>query len=741
MNNMLRLAADDVRRLFSNVVSIIITLGLVVLPSIFTWYNVLACWNVFDNTDKLTVAVANTDEGYSSNIMPIAVNLGDQVVSVLRASDKMNWAFVDEEEALDGARAGRYYAAVVIPEDFSKAMFTFFEKDSDPAKIIYYTNEKKNAIAPKLTDQSTNSMSYEVNQVFAEVLTETAAVAAQKMTQLMDDPYVQQDITVLIENVRDSADTLDSFAVIAGSFQAILNSSHGLLDSAAQLAVSVDNHGQNLTNALVSTTDPITSVGEGLQASVDDLAKALSANTEAYDSLIASVEEFFDSAEVTQESAAEVLNKLSQNLYNNARYYDDVASYLSTLAYEVPDKLPTENAELLEKLQNQLLATSDKIYEVSSTIEALAASLESAVPSADPSADNPDVMLDEKTITEKLEEVKNTVEQTQATFDDKVQTALASLGDKTSAMTTKLDTMMSTLNTTVGDLNNTLTIIDSGATIAEGKLADASAAMSDSAAKMREGADNLEAALASGQNPLLQSMLQSNITTLASFASSPVSIERTAVFPVDNFGSAMSPFYSSLALFIGALLILVALKPQPCAAQKKLLPTLTPSQSYLGHFAVFTLVSLMQSTLMALGNLFFLEVQCMHPFLYLLCYWVTGLVFTFIIYTLTVSFANLGKAIAVIMLIVQVTGCGGSFPLQILPGYVQAISPYLPATHAVDAMRAAMMGIYANDFWIALGQLCLFVLPMLLLGLILRRPLEKFMEWFLEKVESSKLIG
>lgn len=741
MNNMLRLAADDVRRLFSNVVSIIITLGLVVLPSIFTWYNVLACWNVFDNTDKLTVAVANTDEGYSSNIMPIAINLGDQVVSVLRASDKMNWAFVDEEEALDGARAGRYYAAVVIPEDFSKAMFTFFEKDSDPAKIIYYTNEKKNAIAPKLTDQSTNSMSYEVNQVFAEVLTETAAVAAQKMTQLMDDPYVQQDITVLVENVRDSADTLDSFAVIAGSFQAILNSSHGLLDSAAQLAISVDNHGQNLTNALVSTTDPITSVGEGLQASVDDLAKALSANTEAYDSLIASVEEFFDSAEVTQESAAEVLNKLSQNLYNNARYYDDVASYLSTLAYEVPDKLPTENAELLEKLQNQLLATSDKIYEVSSTIEALAASLESAVPSADPSADNPDVMLDEKTITEKLEEVKNTVEQTQATFDDKVQTALASLGDKTSAMTTKLDTMMSTLDTTVGDLNNTLTIIDSGASIAEGKLADASAAMSDSAAKMREGADNLEAALSSGQNPLLQSMLQSNITTLASFASSPVSIERTAVFPVDNFGSAMSPFYSSLALFIGALLILVALKPQPCAAQKKLLPTLTPSQSYLGHFAVFALVSLMQSTLMALGNLFFLEVQCMHPFLYLLCYWVTGLVFTFIIYTLTVSFANLGKAIAVIMLIVQVTGCGGSFPLQILPGYVQAISPYLPATHAVDAMRAAMMGIYANDFWIALGQLCLFVLPMLLLGLILRRPLEKFMEWFLEKVESSKLIG
>ena len=741
MNNMLRLAADDVRRLFSNVVSVIITLGLIVLPSIFSWYNVLACWNVFDNTNKLTVAVANTDEGYASDLIPIPVNLGDQVVSVLRASDKMNWAFVDEQEAVDGARAGRYYAAVVIPKNFSQAMFTFFEDDSDPAQIIYYTNEKKNAIAPKLTDQGANSMSYQVNQVFAEVLTETAALTAQKMTEFMDDPYVQDDITKIIGNVRETADTLDSFSVIAGSFQAILNSSHGLIASANNLATSVDDRTNNLTNALVATTNPVTSIGAGLQASVDDLANAFAVNTDAYNTLIDSLEEFFNSAEVTNESAAKVLNQLAKNLYDNARYYDDVANYLSTLAYEISDKIADSDADVAQRIQDQLLATSQKIYEVSSVIESLAASLESSVPTKDPSVDNPDVMLDEKTIGEKLEEVKTAVAEAQAAFDERVQSTLSSLGDKTSDMTTKLETLAQTLDTTVVNLGETLSSIDSGISTAEEKLANASAVMSDSAAKMREGADNLEAAMASGQNSLVQAILQSNITTLASFAASPVSIERTAVYPVDNFGSAMSPFYSSLALFIGALLILVALKPQPCKEQKRRLPTLTPSQSYLGHFGVMGFISLLQSTLMALGNLFFLEVQCMHPFLYLLCYWVTGLVFTFIIYTLTVSFANLGKAIAVILLIVQVTGCGGSFPLQILPNYVQAISPYLPATHAVNAMRAAMMGTYANDFWLSLGELCLFILPMLLLGLILRRPLEKFMVWFLEKVESSKLIG
>ena len=103
-------------------------------------------------------------------------------------------------------------------------------------------------------------------------------------------------------------------------------------------------------------------------------------------------------------------------------------------------------------------------------------------------------------------------------------------------------------------------------------------------------------------------------------------------------------------------------------------------------------------------------------------------------------FFAMTAAIAVLLLIVQVTGCGGSFPLQILPGFVQQISPWLPATHVVSAMRAAMFGTFGNDFWVQIGLLALFVVPFALLGLALRKPMEKFMQWYLEKVEGSKLI-
>ena len=246
-----------------------------------------------------------------------------------------------------------------------------------------------------------------------------------------------------------------------------------------------------------------------------------------------------------------------------------------------------------------------------------------------------------------------------------------------------------------------------------------------------------------GDIELLRSVLSGDVQSLAHALAAPVGIERTAVFPVENFGSAMAPLYTTLALFIGALLIMVVVKPYMSARKQKAagLVNAKPRQLFLGRFGVVAFLSLCQTTIMGLGNMFFLGVQVVHPLLFMVCFWAAGLVFAFIIYALVVSFANLGKAIAVLMLIIQVTGCGGSFPLQILPDFVQRLSPWLPATHVVNAMRAAMFGVYGNDFWVSIGYLALFIWPAALLGLVLRKPLAGFMHWYVEKVESTKLIG
>ena len=153
MKTILRIFKHDIKQIFSNVVTVIIVLGLVLLPSIFSWYNVLACRDVFNNTDNLKVAVANSDEGYQSDLVPLKVNLGDQVQNALLEDKEMEWVFTSEEDAIEGARSGEYYAAVVIPQSFSKDMMTFYSPEVEHASILYYTNEKKNVVAPKLTER------------------------------------------------------------------------------------------------------------------------------------------------------------------------------------------------------------------------------------------------------------------------------------------------------------------------------------------------------------------------------------------------------------------------------------------------------------------------------------------------------------------------------------------------------------------------------------------------------------
>ena len=283
---------------------------------------------------------------------------------------------------------------------------------------------------------------------------------------------------------------------------------------------------------------------------------------------------------------------------------------------------------------------------------------------------------------------------------------------------------------------------------AQGILGDAVAQIGSVTGDLRASADTLHGlatsiseALVTGDPAALQAVLGADAQSMAEALSAPVGIERIAVFPSENFGSAMAPFYTTLAVFIGSLLILVVVKPSVSNRAQANLRNPKPREMLIGRFLSLVCISLAQTTLIGIGNIFFLQVQVVHPWLLMLDLWFSGLVFTFLIYVLVLAFANLGKALAICLLILQITGCGGSYPLQILPDFVQNVSPFLPATHTVDAMRAAMFGMYNGDFWVQLGELALFLIPAALIGFALRKPFEKFMKWYVRTVESTKIIG
>lgn len=728
MSNLWRILRSDFKSLFANAMSIIIAVGLVVMPSIFAWYNVIACWNVFDNTGNLTVAVANVDEGYESDLVPLRVNVGEQVVSALRANDQIDWTFTSEEDAVDGAKSGRYYAAVVIPSSFSKDMLTFYSQDVQHAKIVYYANEKKSAIAPKITDKGADSVSYQVNEVFAETLSEVALSLAESLSRYADDADVNGRIADLSKHVRGMGEqvkqmgsVLDLYASLARSSQTLIGDSVKLIGSARS---ELDGMGATASQGAAATGDMV----EALKQSVDDLSRALEGTGQGFGAVSDSVDALFDTASSgTQECVAQ-MRAQADTVDGQISHYVALAGQLEQLRGQVPEEYqPAVDAVIV-----RLNAVIELMEGVRDNLRSAATKLE---------AGNANTQAEREEIKKLTAQAQESMSAVKGDFDANVKPAMQQLASNVSTLAANVGAGVDNLRASSSGLADSAGSANDLLGSAASKIDGAAQKLRGSATELASLADSIDQALASGDMEALRHVLGSDTQVLSKALSAPVAIDRIAVFPADNFGSAMAPLYTTLALFIGSLLILVAVKPGVSDKTRALLSDPRPRELFLGHFGVMAFLSLAQTTLMGLGNMLFLQVQVAHPMLFMLCFWVAGLVFTFLIYALVAAFANLGKAVAVLLLIIQVTGCGGSYPLQLLPSFIQDLSPWLPATHVVNAMRAAMFGTFGNDFWIELGKLALFLLPAAFIGLVLRKPLAKFMTWYVEQVESSKLVG
>ena len=728
MNNIARIFRDDCRRLFANVVSVIIAAGLVVMPSIFAWYNVIACWNVFDNTGNLTVAVANADEGYQSDLVPLRVNVGEQVVSALRANDQIDWVITTEGDAVDGARSGRYYAAVVIPPEFSRDMLTFYAEDSEHAKIIYYANEKKSAIAPKITDRGADTVSYQVNEVFAETLSEVALGVAESFSRLADEGNLDGRVADVADHARSLADSAERASSVLGLYSSLAQTARDLVDGSAALAASARTGIDGASDAAGQGIAAARTAADTLRSSGAGLSDALAASSAAFDAAAGSVDGVFDAMSGSTATSAAHLRERAQALDAQVGAYRDLAAHLRELAAGAPE---AEQAALEHAAQG-MDAVAELVVSMQGNLRSAADKLEAGDAAA---------QADREAARQQAAEARDRIDALKADFDEHLGPELDQLAADSATLADGLETALGKLDAAGGELAASAGSAGESLDAASAKIDEAAAGLAGAASQLREMADAVDAALAAGDPQALRDVLNADAQALSSALAAPVAVERVAVFPAENFGSAMAPLYTTLALFIGSLLILVVVKPTVSARDQADLRDPKPRQLFLGRFGVMALLSLAQTTLMGLGNLFFLQVQAAHPWLLMLCFWTAGLVFTFLIYALVAAFANLGKAMAVLLLIVQVTGCGGSFPLQLLPGFVQALSPWLPATHVVNAMRAAMMGTYGADYWVQMGQLMLFVVPAALIGLVLRRPLARFMAWYVEQVESSKLVG
>ena len=220
--------------------------------------------------------------------------------------------------------------------------------------------------------------------------------------------------------------------------------------------------------------------------------------------------------------------------------------------------------------------------------------------------------------------------------------------------------------------------------------------------------------------------------------SAPVELKTIDVFPVENYGSAMTPFYSVLAIWVGGIVLVAVIKTN--VKDKSPYKNIKPYQEYLGRYLFFLVMAVIQAVIICLGDLFFLKIQCESVLPFVLTGIVCAFVFSLIIFTITISFGDIGKAVCVILLVIQLGGGGGTFPIEVTPDFFQTLYPLLPFTHAINAMRECIAGMYGMNYVKDICCLLVYVPFMLILGLCLRNPLIKANEFFERKLHDTEMM-
>ncbi len=726
MKNIWKIFQRDMMRIRKNVIALVVIVGISVVPCLYAWFNIAASWDPYLNTGNLKVAVASVDEGYEGSLIPLEINIGDQVLSALRENTQMEWVFTTNDKATAGVKSGKYYAAIVIPKDFSNKMMSVFSENVEKPEITYYSNAKENAIAPKVTDKGASAVQRQVNQVFIETISDTTLTVLQAVSNMTEASGAETIVSNLNTNLNRISGDLSASAGLLQSFSDMTVSAQNLLDSTTEFMQSAQTQSQESKQTFQKSKDSFSDIDSALDAATDNVETALNATQSVYDEMNQTITKAFDTQSQDTETVASTLDTLAAKVQKIVDSYQSVRDAVASIS-DSHSELASAVDAVVSRMDTSIKAQQELHDKLQNTAKSLR-----------------NTTTDIATAKKELQDffATNGTQIADATneYNSSMESSLNKLTDALDSSKTKISGLLSQLEKSTDGIYSLTDAADSDLTQIQSVLADSGKLLNDAADKIADTTAKLDEMEQSGDFSELESIISGDRGSISSFLAAPVSLKTHKVYEIANYGSSMAPFYSVLSIWIGGIVLVAMLKVNVSEKCTEGLENVKLYQVYFGRLITFLIVGLFQSTLIALGDLLYLGIQCEHPFLFLLACWFSSIVFVNIIYTLTVSLGDIGKAVSVILLVVQVAGTGGTFPIEVAPKFFQAVYPLLPFTHSMAALRETVGGMYGMNYWIDLGKLAIFLVISLIVGLVLRKPIIKMNEAFTEKLEETKLM-
>lgn len=708
MHTVFAIFLRDVKRILRNPVALVVTMGVAIIPSLYAWCNILANWDPYANTGNIQVAVANEDEGTTSTLVG-HLNAGQQTVTQLKSNRQLGWRFVSKQHAVDGVKAGKYYAAIVLPKDFSSSLIGTVTGEKNQPSITYYINEKMNAIAPKITDTGATTIDEQINATFvssvADAVAKQVKAAAGNTTDSLHT--AQSDV---VNNLNDTINQLETVQQQLGGTRSTLDKATTTIDSAKQTNTALASEIDDALDTITNTSDLLTQTRTQTQRFSTTLTGALDNGS-------------------TQLSGLQVtVGNVTGTMLNGLNTTQDALSQVSSSMRGVNSTA----GEALDGMDNALKASG--LDPNSQTYKDLSAQISEARKQLTFQQQRIDA-FDHDT-TSIITSGKNTATALNSDITSLSNNGTAAMAkaraNLTDAVMPNLNTGLDTLSLANGSLAGTLTTLQGTLKQGNGLLDQLSRTVSQTNATL-DGAQtqlaNLSKQLSTTRTDVaslsssrmfqqLSEMLGLNANEIGSFVGEPVHLDEKVLYPVENYGSAVTPFYTNLALWVGGFVLVAIYKLEVDRDEK--IRKYTPRQGYMGRWLLFVTVGFLQAIIATIGDLA-LGIQCEHPFLFVLAGVFASFVYVNIIYALAVAFRHIGKAIAVILVIIQIPGAAGLYPIEMMPEFFRRLKPFLPFTYGINAMRGPIGGMYANHYWLDMLSLFWYLPAALFIGLVVRK--------------------
>ena len=517
MRNILRVFRDDVQLGVRNIIGVIVLVGLVLVPAMYAWFNDLASWDPYGNTQGLKVAVANSDEGYRGDLVPIRVKAGEAVVSSLRANKSFDWKFVDEDDAIEGVKSGEYYAAIVIPSSFSRDMMSVFSDDVTHSDIIYYMNEKANPIAPRLTDAGASQIQEEIRKQFTSTVTEIALNTMSDLSQYVDSDSFKNYTARLDSSLANAISDVGNVSGQVRSISSLVSSTNSLVASSEKMLSDSGSASDAVSKATDSARQDLDESSKSLDGLTQAVNEAIDKSAQSFDSISQHADAAYDAVGDIADLSSKDLRQLSGDVSDSAQAYDQMA-----------DTLQTVNTDgRLDGVISQMRSSAE-------TQRQLSASLVEYADAIDQASGESDAKRDET--RQLIEQARSEITTLQSQYESDVKGAIEELSaslDQVSGYSTdlagKIDATVASLTTATDSLGNSLVA-------AQGTLNETASQLDGAVSDLKQAKDDLDKALASGDIETVKKIIGDDASSLSTYLSAPVKIERNAVYPIANNG-------------------------------------------------------------------------------------------------------------------------------------------------------------------------------------------------------------